>query len=93
MIDSIISNEKECFRCGTTLNLHRHHIFGGSRRKISERFGCWVYLCANHHNMTNNGIHFDKAFDTAMKQRCQRKWEQKWGSREDFIRMFGRSYL
>lgn len=94
MTDSIISNEQECFRCGTTLNLHRHHIFfGRGRRDISEKYGCWVWLCANHHNMSSSGIHFDHDFDTAMKKRCQMLWEKKYGNRDDFIRTFGRSYL
>ena len=92
-MESILSNERECFRCGTTLNLEKHHVYGGrGRRDISEKYGCWVYLCMNHHT-GDSGIHREKEFDDAMKRRCQRAWERRFGSREDFIKTFGRSYL
>lgn len=94
MSQSIISNEPECLVCKTTLNLHRHHVFGGvGRRGKSEMYGCWVYLCARHHNMSNAGVHFNKQLDAKLKQECQRAWEVKYGDRDDFIREFGRSYL
>lgn len=94
MTKSIISNEPYCFLCGTSFNLHRHHVFyGRGRRQISERYGCWVYLCARHHNASNMGVHFNKEFDKNLKKYCQRKWEKLNGSREDFIKTFGKSYL
>ena len=93
MSDSIMSNDKVCFICGTPFNLHKHHIYEAYRRKNSEKYGCWIYLCARHHNMSNQGIHFNKKLDTAIKQRCQEEWEARFGNREDFIRVFGRNYL
>ena len=92
MSKSIISNDRVCIVCGTTENLHRHHIFYGVNRKISEREGCWVYLCGYHHNMSNYGVHFNKKLDTDLKQMCQSTWEKD-KSREDFIKTFGRSWL
>lgn len=94
MAKSIISNERECLVCKTTFDLHRHHVFfGTANRKLSEQYGCWVYLCGRHHNLSNAGVHFNKPFDTKLKQICQKKWEELNGSREDFIRTFGRNYL
>lgn len=94
MSKSIISNEKKCLFCGTTLNLHKHHIFNGvANRKISEKYGCWCYLCAFHHNMSDCGVHLDKQADLQLKQLCQRVWEAKYGDREQFIKTFGKSYL
>lgn len=94
MSKSIISNEPECLICGTTFNLHRHHIFfGHGYRGLSEKWGCWVYLCARHHNMSNKGVHFNKALDLKLKQQAQKAWEYQHGSREDFMRIFGRNYL
>lgn len=91
---SILSNERECYVCGYTETLNRHHIYAGvSNRKQSEKYGCWVYLCARHHNMSDVGVHFNKALDTELKQTCQKEWEKRNGTREDFIRTFGRSYL
>lgn len=94
MAKSIISNERECFICKTTFNLHRHHVFfGTANRKKSEQYGCWVYLCGKHHNLSNAGVHFNKSLDMKLKQICQKKWEEINGAREDFIRTFGRNYL
>lgn len=94
MSESIMSNERECYLCKTPLNLHKHHIFEGvGRRQLSEDYGCWVYLCARHHNMSNQGVHFNKTLDLRLKQECQRRWEGKHGTRADFIRIFGASYL
>ena len=94
MSKSIISNDKKCLLCGTTVNLARHHVFYGSaNRKISERDGCWVWLCTRHHNMSDAGIHFDRKFDLEVKRMCQTEWEKQYGNREDFISTFGKSYL
>ena len=91
---SIISNEKECNVCGYTRDIHKHHIFfNTANRKISERQGCWCYLCARHHNMSDEGIHFNKELDTKIKRLCQEKWEEINGTRDEFIRTFGKSYL
>ena len=93
MTKSIISNEKKCVVCGTTLDLHRHHIYGGSRRKASEKYGCWVYLCARHHNMSDLGVHFNPALDAYLKAAGQLAWQYTYGTTEDFIKTFGRNYL
>ena len=94
MSKSIISNEKECVVCKTTRNLHKHHIFYGTGlRSMSEHFGCWCYLCATHHNMSDHGVHFNKELDNNLKILCQQKWEEKYGNREEFIQTFGRSYI
>lgn len=91
---SIVSNEPECLVCLTTRNLHRHHVYGGvGRRSKSEKYGCWVYLCARHHNMSNDGVHFNKELDLRIKRMCQKRWEDKYGTREDFIKVFGSNYL
>lgn len=89
---SIISNEKKCFICNTTLNLHKHHIYGGSNRNISEREGFWVFLCAIHHNMSPNSVHLNEKLNKKLKRFCQIKYETK-HSRDEFIKLIGRSYL
>ena len=91
---SIISNERECLICKTPLNLHKHHIFhGAGRRPLSEKYGCWVYLCAKHHNMSDEGVHMNIDLDDELRDMCQREWEKRNGTTQDFIRIFGRSYL
>jgi len=94
MSRSIISNERQCLICHTTIGLHKHHIYGGfGNRKLSERYGCWCYLCGRHHNLSNEGVHFNKKFDDSLKRYCQKRWEELNGTTEDFIRVFGRSWL
>lgn len=94
MSKSLISNDRECWVCKTTKDLHRHHIYAGCNRQLSEYWGCWVYLCPFHHNMSNKGVHFNHDLDVLLKKTCQRRWEEKHGEdRERFRAIFGRSYL
>ena len=93
MSKSIMSNEKVCAVCGTTLNLHKHHVFYGTGlRKLSEKYGCWIYLCAYHHNASNDGVHFNKRMDNALKQNTQKKFNEVYPDL-DFLKIFGRNYL
>ena len=90
---SLISDNQVCVVCGTIFNLHRHHIYAGSRRKASEKYGCTCYLCGFHHNLSSHGVHADRELDLKLKRKCQERWEEEYGTREDFIRIFGKSYL
>ena len=91
---SIVSIDKQCWVCGSRENLHKHHIYYGvSNRPLSEKYGCVVYLCYYHHNGSNEGVHFNHMLDLLLKKHCQRAWEKKYGDREAFRKIFGRSYL
>ena len=93
MAKSILQSEKECYITGSTENLHRHHIFfGTANRSKSEVYGCWVWLRADWHNMSDYGVHFNKELDRKLKQECQMKFEQLYGH-EKFMNVFGRNYL
>ena len=94
MVKSILQRNKACYICGTTLNLHRHHIFyGTANRKLSEEDGCVVYLCQLHHTVAA-GVHFNKKIDLTLKAKCQLQWQKHYKkTTEDFIRRYGRSYL
>lgn len=91
-MESIIQIHKECFMCHRTGDLHSHHIFGGPNRKWSEKYGLKIWLCPEHHNMSDNGVHFNKALDLQIKQIAQREFEDTY-TREDFMRIFGKNYL
>lgn len=92
-MESIIQSERECFVCKTKNNLHMHHIFyGTANREVSERNGFKVYLCGYHHNLSNFGVHFDNKLDIALKRYAQQIYEQE-HTREDFIKLVGKSYL
>ena len=73
--------------------VERHHIFGGCNRKRSEKYGYVVPLRPDlHPNGVQAGKHA-KEIDRYLKQMAQRDFEEKYGSREDFIREFGKSHL
>lgn len=89
---SILSNERECYVCHTPLNLHKHHIFFGPNRQNSEKYGCWVYLCAWHHNMSNVGVHFNRLLDVELKREAQQKFEEL-HSHGEFMEVFGKNWI
>ena len=91
---SIISNKKECYKCHTTNGLHKHHVFEGRNRNNSDEDGCWIWLCGRHHNLSNEGIHFDKEYDLKIKQLSQVIWLKTYNKTiEDFIQRYRRNYL
>ncbi len=93
MAKSILQSEKKCFKTSDRCDLHKHHIFYGcGLRKLSERYGCWIYLRADYHNMSDYGVHFNHAFDLQLKKLAQRKFEAIHGH-ERFMQVFGRNYL
>ena len=95
MSKSILCTEKECFICHKTEGLHKHHcIYGTANRKLSEADGLWVWLCAEHHNMSNEGVHSNHPFDVMLKKYAQKVWElHTLEGREAFRRRYGQSYL
>lgn len=92
MTASIMQTKKECFVTGSSGPLHRHHVYGGNRRKLSEQWGCWIWLRSDYHNMSNHGIHFDQALNLQIKRQTQIRFEQLHG-REKFMEIFGKNYL
>lgn len=92
MSESILSNERVCYICGSP-DVVVHHVFGGTaNRPISDEEGCWIYLCPPHHT-GREGVHFNRAMDLRVKQLCQERWEELNGGREAFRAKFGKSYL
>ena len=90
---SIIQDKKQCFVCGTTLNLHDHHIiYGTSNRKQSEKYGLKVWLCQEHHT-GSTGVHFNRNLDLYLKKLAQEHFEAEYGARNVFRSVFGKSYL
>ena len=94
MSESILSTERQCYVCGSVYPLHRHHVFfGEGNRDLSEAWGCWVYLCPQHHTMSNYSAHLNRQLDLDLKRACQTKLEENGWTRERFIRTFGKNYI
>lgn len=90
---SVIQEEKECFVCKTTRCLHLHHVFFGPYRKLADKLGMTVFLCVHHHTGSNEAVHNNKELDLYLKRLGQKRYEEIYGSREDFRETFGRNYL
>ena len=90
--NSILHAAKSGYITGARKNLHKHHCFNGSRREESERWGCWVWLHEDMHNMTEQGVHFNPALDKQIKAACQEEFEALYGH-EVFMAVFGKNYL
>lgn len=89
---SVIQEEKECLRCGKTTNLHSHHVFGGvGRRDLSEKRGFKVWLCADCHRHIH--AHINQGLSLILRQTCQKYYEEHYGTREEFVKEFGKSRL
>lgn len=91
---------KQCFLCkrnGITdpLDRHHQHIFGGARRKLSEKYGLVVYLCHSRcHIYGKYSAHKNAEIADYLHKYGQRKAmkEQGWTT-EDFMKVFSANYL
>ena len=89
MKDSIIQDSKECFVTGSTRNLDKHHCLDGSRRKMADKYGLWVWLRHDVHMSLHSG---DSVLAYSLKRLAQRKFEEH-HSRKRFVEIFGKNYL
>ena len=88
-MESILQKEKRCFICGRTGALDVHHCLSGySNRDLSTYYGLTIYLCRNCHKLHDTG-----KFEKEVKGFAQKKWEELYGSRDEFIKIFGKSWL
>lgn len=94
MVKSLLQRNKACYICGTTLNLHLHHIFyGTANRSLSDADGCVVYLCQAHHTGAR-GVHFNKKLDLSLKMKCEQAYLKHYNKTiDDFIQRYGKNYL
>ena len=82
-----------CYFTGSA-TVERHHIWGGANRKNSEKYGFVVPLRYDlHPNGARADARFAKDIDEHLKRKAQKYYEEHIGTRDDFIREFGKSYL
>ena len=68
---------------------HLHEIFFGANRKKSMQYNFVIPLCHKCHSE----MHINKEWQEYWHVKGQEYWERFIGSREEFIRVFGKSYL
>ena len=90
--ESIVDKGRKCcYLCGGTRNLEIHHIFSGSNRKLSTRYGLVVTLCANCHRGIN-GVHNNYEKMEELRKIGQKAFQKEYPSL-DFLKIFHRNYL
>lgn len=72
--------------------IHRHHVYGGPNRPISEAEGFTVYLCLEHHEEGPEAVHNNKENKRLIQKDCQREYE-KTHTRQQFMDLIRRNYL
>ena len=82
---------RKCVLCGSYRDIQMHHVFGGPRRKLSTKYGMVVPLCMACHTGPR-GVHQNSLLNLVLKRLTQAEFE-KTHSREEFRRIFGKSYL
>lgn len=94
-MESIISNEEHCYKCGNTINLEKHHIMNGvGLRDKSEMDGLWVYLCPYCHRIKSWAVHNDQRYDNYLKAKAEKYWillNDK--TLEDWMARYHKNYL
>lgn len=82
-------DKTKCRLCGGRAT-DRHHVFMGRNRQKSEELNCVVWLCRDCHAL----VHRSREVSLRLMKSYQALLEnEKDMSREEFIRIFGRSYL
>lgn len=97
-LHSVLTNDMDhCMFTGSHY-VERHHVFGGTngkRKQASEHRG---FIAPLRPDLHPNGVSYrstpdNDKIDGYLKRRCQEYYETHYGSRDDFRREFGRSYL
>jgi len=88
----LTDNWDKCYICGRTTLLHEHHcIKGTANRKISEKYGLKVPLCAYCHT-GSEGVHHNRELDLIYIKRYAQMEFEKHFSYEEFMKIFGKNY-
>lgn len=87
---SVFTTEKnKCMFCHSTYKLTWHEIYAGKNRQNSMKYDFCLRMCLKCHQKSQE----DTIFNDFWHKMGQEYFEFNLGSREDFIRIFGRSYL
>lgn len=93
MADSIIQDKKQCYVTGATSGLQLHHVLKGSRRKLADKYGLTVWLRHDVHRLLHDHNPPYETLENDLKAIAQQAFEDNGGTREEFMRIFGASYL
>ena len=83
----------KCIVTGIETGIEIHHVFGGTDRKRSERYGFCVPLHRSVH--PNGAFRTDNNWmelDHWLKRMCQEYYLENYGTRDEWYSEFGRFY-
>ena len=91
----VTEHEKICFFCGNPAECEHHLIFGNGIRELAELDGLKVPACNKCHNMGKRTecIHENIMAEKLSKMLGQAIFENKIGTREEFRKRYGKSFL
>ena len=72
-----------------------HHVYGKDARNASSDYKCVEWICWKHHQ-SSTGIHgtnSDGKLDKELKQKHQLRLMNEGMSLDEFVKIFGRSYV
>ena len=92
---SVFTNDMEhCYFTGTGY-CHRHDVFYGAYRLKSEEYGFVIPIASYLDENEADSVHGNpnQGLDLKLKQMAQQYFEEHYGTREEFIRIFGKNRL
>lgn len=91
---SLVTDDMEhCYICGSPYVQVHHIFFGVGNRKLADKYKLVIPLCEKHHTGSLDSVHRNREMDLAIKRIGQEAFETKKGTRADFMKIFGKSYL
>ena len=85
-------DENTCYLCNNFIagGREKHHILNGNAyRDKCEKDRLYIYV----HGCCHRFIHEHPITAKTLKARAQRKYEEEIGTRDEFIKRYGKSYL
>ena len=100
-----ISGRKECYFCRalaeeegyygdlTDKGLHKHHIMHGTaNRRLADKYGLWVWLCPEHHELGPEAVHRNRKIDLLLIRIGQKAFEIEYGHAK-WMEVFAKNYI
>ena len=67
-----------------------HHIFGAANKANSEKYGFIMPVRNDWHKLESYSLHQDIELKNYWKRKCQTYWLENIGTKEEFIKVFGK---
>ena len=89
----IVDDMEHCKLCGSPYVEIHHCLHGTANRKKADKYNLVIPLCHEHHTGGKQSAHLNARYDLMYKKMAQKAFEEKIGTREEFIKEFGKSWL